>query len=461
MHRPLLWIALVALLAAAPARAQARPDVSQLDARPLSPSVRDALVYEVFPRAFSVRGDLNGVTARLDELRDLGVTLVWLMPVHEISALKRKGTLGSPYAARDYYSIDPALGTAEDLKRLVREAHARGLKVILDVALNHTGWDSVLMRRPSFYTHDAQGRIVPPVPDWADVADLNYDQPELRAYMTRLLLHWLREFELDGFRCDVAFMVPTDFWEPARAALEQVKPDVILLAEAAEPDLLVKAFDFDYAWPFHAALTDVLQGRAPASELRAVWERERARFPKGARHMLFSDNHDERRAIGRFGEGAALLASALVFTLDGVPMLYNGMEVGDTTESGAPALFERLPIFWPVAERRARFRPFYQALAALRREHPALRQGDVVWLHNSDEARIATFARRGAGEDLLVALNLSNRPFVGMVEAAGGEGLIEITPAAVRAAAADLPAALPALSLEAWGVRVFRRARPQ
>jgi glycosidase len=459
MHRRAAWIAVTAMLAAAPARAETRPDVSRLDARPLAPSVRDAVVYEVFPRVFSAAGDLNGVTAKLDELRELGVTIVWLMPVHEISAEKRKGTLGSPYAARDFYSIDPALGTAGDLKRLVREAHARGLKVILDVALNHTGWDSVLMRTPSFYSRDAQGRIASPVADWADVADLNYDQPELRAYMTRLLAHWLREFDLDGFRCDVAFMVPTDFWEQARAALEQVKPDVILLAEAAEPELLVKAFDFDYAWPFHAALTDVIQGRAPASELRAVWERERARFPRGARHMFFSDNHDERRAIARFGEGGALAASALVFTLDGVPMLYNGMEVGDTAESGAPALFERVPIFWPVAERRPRFRPFYRALAALRREHVALREGDLVWLRNSDETRLVTFARRGAGEEIVVALNLSNRAFVGTVEAAAGDGLVEVTPAALTAASAAAPAALPALSLDAWGVRVFRRPR--
>jgi glycosidase len=459
MRYPSVWRATLVLLAAAGlASAGERPDVSKLEARPLAPAVRDAVAYEVFPRAFSAKGDLNGVTARLDELRDLGATLVWLMPVHEISAAKRKGTLGSPYAARDYDSIDPGLGTSADLKRLVREAHARGLRVILDVALNHTGWDNVLMEKPSFYTHDAQGRVVSPLPDWADVADLNYDEPELRVHMTRLLVRWMTEFDLDGFRCDVAFMVPTDFWERARQALEAVKPDVILLAEAAEPELLVKAFDFDYAWPFHAALSDVLQGRAPASTLREVWEREQARFPRGARHMLFSDNHDERRALARFGEGGALVASALVFGLPGVPMIYNGMEVGDTTESGAPALFERLPIFWSIAERRPQFRPFYQALTALRRQHPALREGDLVWLRNSEETRVLTFARRSGGEEVVLAFNLSSRPFVGTVEVAGAAGLEEITPAAARLVQGDAVAALPALSLDAWAFRVFRRA---
>ena len=158
----------------------------------------------------------------------------------------------------------------------------------------------------------------------------------------------------------MAGFVPTDFWERARAELEKVKPDIVMLAEWAEPDLLVKAFDLDYAWPMHGTLTEVLTGTKPANAIRQTWEEEQRKFPRGALHMRFSDNHDERRAVARFGERGALAASALVFTLDGVPMLYNGMEVGDTTESGAPALFERLPIFWQIAERRPEFPRFYK-----------------------------------------------------------------------------------------------------
>jgi glycosidase len=183
--------------------------------------------------------------------------------------------------------------------------------------------------------------------------------------------------------------------------------------------------------------------------------------------MRFSDNHDERRAIARFGEPGALAASALMFTLDGVPMLYNGMEVGDTTESGAPALFEKLPIFWPIADRRPEFPKFYKQLLALRRSSDALRRGSLNWLRNSDESRVVTYMRRAAGEEVLVAINLSNRPFTGSVEM-GTQGAFEdITPEVAPPLPPDTPApkqaakkrevSLPSLALDAWGYRIFRR----
>lgn len=432
-------------------------DWSKEQARPVRDWVRDGVIYEIFPRAFSPEGNFRGIIAQLDRLKSLGVTILWLMPIHPIGQERKKGTIGSPYAVRDYYAINPDYGTAADLKRLVAEAHQRGMRVILDMVANHTAWDSVMMKNPDFYTRDAQGRIVPPVPDWADVADLDYNNPRLRAYMLDVLRYWVREFDIDGYRCDVAGMVPTDFWETARAELEKIKPDIVMLAEWHSPDLLVKAFDLDYSWPLHNALTDVLMGSAPATVLRATWEEERARFPRGALHMRFSDNHDERRAIARFGERGALAASALVFTLDGVPMIYNGMEVGDTTESGAPALFERQPIFWAIAERRPEFPRFYERIVALRREHAALRRGELIWLTNSDEARVVTFLRRDDKDEMLVAINFSNRPFLGTVEVAGSASFVEIAPP--LAAGRARPTALPVLSLDAYGFRLFRRAR--
>jgi cyclomaltodextrinase / maltogenic alpha-amylase / neopullulanase len=385
-------------------------------ARAVPDWVRDGVIYEIYPRAFSQQGNFNAITARLDELKDLGVTILWLMPIHPIGQEKKKGTIGSPYAVRDYYSINPDYGTTGDLKRLIHEAHARGLKVIIDIVANHTSWDSVLMKHPEFYKRDARGNITYPH-DWYDIAALNYENQELRRYMTDMLKYWLREFDLDGFRCDVAGEVPTDFWENARVELEKVKPDILMLAEAHKPELQVKAFDLDYSWPLHSALTNVLQGRAPASELRKEWEKEVQEWPRGALHMRFSDNHDERRAIARFGEPAALAASAFVFTLDGVPMIYNGMEVGDTTESGAPALFEKLPIFWAIAERRPEFRKFYREIMARRRASKALRRGTVEWIRNSDEARVVSFVRRAEGEEVLVTINFSNIPFHGTVGA--------------------------------------------
>ncbi len=420
----------------------------------MRPWVRDAVVYEIFPRAFSPEGNFEGVTRQLDRLRDLGVTVLWLMPVHPTGQERKKGTVGSPYAVRDYYAVNPDYGTKEDLKRLVSEAHRRGMKVIIDIVANHTSWDSVMMKNPDFYTRDASGKIIPPVADWADVADLNYDNPRLRAYMTDMLKFWLKEYDLDGFRCDVAGFVPTDFWEQARAELERVKPDITMLAEWDSPDLLVKAFDFDYAWPMHSALTDVLQGRR--------------KFPRGSLHMRFSDNHDERRAIARFGEPAALAASALVFTLDGVPMLYNGMEVGDTTESGAPALFERLPVFWQTAERRPEFPRFYKQMIKTRQTLSALRRGETEWLRNSDEARVVTFARRDDGEEIVVAINFSNQPFTGTIEVPAGR-FADITPdmrsplpadaAPHERAARHRVVGLPAVALDAWGWRVFIRQK--
>lgn len=213
-------------------------------------------------------------------------------------------------------------------------------------------------------------------------------------------------------------------------------------------------FDLDYAWPLHGTLSDVLMGQSPATAIRRVWEQERAKFPRGAVHMLFSDNHDERRAIARFGERGALAASALVFTLDGVPLLYNGMEAGDTTESGAPALFEKLPVFWANAERRRQFPQFYKQMISFRGDHAALRRGELEWLRNSDEQRVVTFLRRDDKEELLVAINTSNAPFSGLVEVANGASFKVVTPGSVI----DSIAGLPALSLDSWGFRIFRRA---
>lgn len=465
-----LWVAAFALLfvfisSLAPLAQgpQQKKDYSKETARTDTPAwVRNGIFYEVFPRNFSPRGDLKGVTADLDRLKRLGVNILWLMPIHPIGQEKRKGTIGSPYSIRDYYAINPDYGTAADLKELVREAHRRDMKVIIDLVANHTAWDSVMMKTPAFYTRDSAGRIVPPVADWADVADLNFDNPALRDYMLDVMKFWIREYDLDGYRADVAGFVPTDFWERARAELERMKPDIVMLAEWHEPDLLDEAFDVDYAWPFFHALSAVAMGERPATAVREAWMEEKRRFPRGSLHMRFIDNHDERRAIARIGERGVLATMALIFTLDGVPLVYNGMEAGDTAESGAPALFERLPIFWQTAERRPEFPRFFQRMIALRRAHPALQQGEVVWLRNSDEARVVSYLRRAGNEEFLVAVNLSNSPFMGTVEA-GGQ-FAEVTPdvsggdeAAAQTRAAR-PAALPALALDSWGYRIFRRA---
>jgi cyclomaltodextrinase / maltogenic alpha-amylase / neopullulanase len=457
MKRTILFILTSVLLVNLAFAQQSPPrDFSKETARVSPDWVKDAVIYEIYERQYSQKGDFNSITADLDRLKNLGVTVLWLMPIHPVGKLKAKGTVGSPYAVQDFYAINPDYGTKDDLKKLVAEAHKRGLKVIIDIVANHTSWDSVMMKTKGFHTTNDKGEIIPPVPDWADVADLNYNNPELRKYMIEMLKTWVRDYDLDGFRCDVAGFVPTDFWDQARAEVDKIKADTIWLAEWESPDLLSKAFNLDYSWENHGILTQVLQGQKPALEIRRIWMEQNAKYQKGALRMRFSDNHDERRAIARFGEKGALAAQALAFTLDGVPMIYNGMEAGDVTESGAPALFEKLPINWGFAERRPEFPKFYKAMIDLRKNSIALRRGDLTWLKNSDEARVLTFVRKSGNEELLVAINMSNQPFFGAVEALGNYE--EITPNIVDdKMKMNANSALPTLSLDAFGFRIFKR----
>lgn len=429
---------------------QTQRDFSKENARTSQEWVKDAVIYEIFPRQYSQKGDFNSITKDLDRLQNLGVTVLWIMPIHPIGELKRKGTVGSPYAVKDFYAINPDYGTSDDFKRLVAESQKRGIKVIIDIVANHTAWDSVMMKTKGFHTTNEKGEVIPPVPDWADVADLNYNNPELRKYMIEMLKFWVREYNLDGFRCDVAGFVPTDFWEQARAEVDKIKPNTIWLAEWESPDLLVKAFDLDYSWAMHSALYGVLQGRDAATKIRQTWEADKARMPKNSIIMRFSDNHDEKRAIARFGEKGALAGQALAFTLDGVPMFYNGMEVGDTTESGAPALFEKLPINWGFVERRQEFPKFYKSMIDLRRNNIALRRGDLTWLKNSDESRIVTFMRKDSTQEIVVAINMTSSPFFGSIEASGN--FEDITPNIE-----NKQVGLPSLSLDGFGFRIFRK----
>ncbi len=426
----------------APGEIEARAEPAWLDT---------AIIYEIFPRSFSTEGNLNGVTAKLDDLQKLGVKVLWLMPIHPVGQVRKKGTAGSPYAVRDYYAIDPAYGTKSDLHRLIDEAHRRGMKVIIDIVANHTSFDSVLMTHPKFYKHDTHGNVLSPY-DWTDVAALNYADPELRRYMTDMLLYWVKDFDLDGFRCDAAGEVPTDFWESARKELDRQHPGILLLAEASKPELLRTAFDLDYSWPLMATLNNVIEHGAPASSIKATLEQEQKLFPKHSMHMRVFDDHDEQRALARYGVPGSLAAAALIFTLDGVPMLYSGMEVSDPTESAAPALFESLKVWWQAGALRPQFPKFYSFIIPYREQHPALLRGHTIWVDNSEDAHIVTYLRRTAEEEVLVAVNLSSAPF---------RGTVEVSPEAWAEAQNPVfhnrQTAIPSLSLDAFEFRIFRR----
>jgi len=426
---------------------------SQETARPAPAWVRDGVVYEIFPRNFSSAGTFEGITSRLDELHEMGVSILWLMPIHPSGKLKSKGTYGSPYAVQDYYAVDPSLGTEDDLKRLVAEAHQRGMKVIIDLVANHTAWDSVLMAHPEFYKHDAHGNIIPPDPEWTDVAGLDYSNAALREYMITMLRHWIdpNGVNLDGYRCDAADRVPTDFWEQARAELVKTKPDITLFAEANSPVLMVKAFDLDYSWSELSALNKVLLDSAPATEFKRAWDADAAKFPRGTLHARISDDHDEARAVAKYGIRGALAASVLMFSLDGVPLLYNGMETGDATESGAPALFEKMPVYWHSKERPP-LREIYRGLINLRKQYPAFRNDRVIWLRNSDENDVVSLMRLDEHDEFVTVINFSNRPVVGQIEVLNASEFTPVTPAAKQT-----PPGFPLVALKGFEYRVYHR----
>ena len=459
-------LALFLLLLSSGATAQGQTDSNApVVAQHVPPWMDQAIFYEIFPRAFSPAGTLNGITGRLEDLQKLGVNVLWLMPIHPIGRTHRMGTYGSVYAVSDYYAIDPDLGTKSDFMHLVQAAHARHMRVILDEVADHTAWDSVMMSHPTFYKRDSTGKVLYPH-SWTDVAALNYADPALRKYMVDMFSYWLKTFDLDGFRCDDAGDVPTTFWDEVTAALRAIKPDVLLLAEASQPDLLRADFNIDYGWPLLETMNRVMMHGESASAVRDVMNAQVTRYPAGSWHMLVSDDHDTRRAVVRYGVQGALAASALVFTLPGAPMIYNGMEVADATPSAGPALFEKAPIFWPSGEIERAFPEFYRVMIPLRSSSPALRHGELVWLHNSDETHVVTYLRRSQEETVLVAVNLANIPFTGSIEAGMGSWKEIILNKVAQHGEAGMPTAdavvppppvaLPALSLPPFGVRVFR-----
>jgi glycosidase len=420
--------------------------------------LRSAVVYEIFPRNFSKEGDLNAITARLDELKDLGVDVLWLMPIHPVGEKMKKGSFGSPFAVRDFYAINPDYGTTNDFKRLIDEAHKRNMKLIMDIVVGQTAWDSVLMEHPDFYKKDTNGAIIPPNPAWTDVAGLNYANPEVRRYVTEMMKYWLRDFGVDGFRCDVSPTVPVDFWESARDELEKINPQVIILADAgAKPELLSKAFDVDSSWGFFYTLDMVMSSAAPFSYLKESWEHTYQQFPKGALHLRFSDIHEQPRAVARHGMDGALAAQVLMLTLDGVPLFYNGMEAGDATESADPALFEKMPVFWQSGGRPP-LRNIYRDLIKVRKQYAALYGGDVVWLQNTAAEEVVSLLRKDAKDEFLVLINLSSHRATGSVELSNAEGF-ELVKISGRPAPVD--PLLPGFSLNGYEWFIYHRTIPK
>ena len=375
-------------------------------ARPSEEWVKKGIIYEIYPRAFSKEGNFAGIEKKLPELKNLGVTILWLMPIHPVGVEKRKGSLGSPYSIKDYYGINPEFGNMDDFNRLVKSAHRLGFRIIIDLVANHTSWDSKMFKEhPEWFTKDSTGTFVPPVADWSDVVDLNYDNTQLRRYMIEMLKYWVRDTGLDGFRCDVAEMVPTDFWNDARAALDSIKP-IVMLSEGQYPEHHLKAFDLTYSWNMYGTTAAVLKGEKSAAEFDSVLAREAAAYPKGSIRMRFSSNHDEnawdKPDVEKFGRDGAMLAAVLVNTIPGVPLLYNGQEAGNSITLG---LFEKFEIDWTKGNE---FKEFYTKLFSIRRKNPSLSVGAYQSVKNDQSGKVYSFIRTSEKNSVLVMLNFSD-----------------------------------------------------
>jgi glycosidase len=367
---------------------------------------KNAVIYEVNVRQFTPEGTFNAFAAHLPRLKELGVDILWFMPITPIGEINRKGSLGSYYSVKDYRGINPEFGTMEDFRNLVAQAHELGMYVILDWVANHTAWDNYLVEQhPEWYAKNENGEMISPF-DWTDVVQLDYNQPGLRDYMVDALKFWVTEANVDGFRCDVAEMVPTDFWNRARAELDQIKP-VFMLAEAEVPEHHEYAFDMSYGWEFHHIMNNIAKGTMNADNIKEYLTKEAGRFPANAYRMQFITNHDENSWNGtvfeRLGDAVETMA-VLSYTIPGMPLIYSGQEAGLDKRL---LFFEKDEIDWT----NIRFQEFYTKLNKIKKDNPALwngmHGGKIEIIDNTDSENIFSFIRELEGNKLLVLMNLS------------------------------------------------------
>ena len=352
---------------------------------------RNAVIYEVNTRQFTPQGTFKAMQAHLPQLKELGVDILWFMPIHPISEEGRKGGLGSYYAVRDYKGVNPEFGSIDDFRDIVNEAHKLGMKVIIDWVPNHSGRDNAWVKNhPDWYARNEKGEMFGPY-DWTDVYKFDYSNPEMRAAMTDAMAFWLREADIDGFRCDVAGEVPVDFWNENRPALEKVKSDIFMLAEAPDPELMEHAFDMDYNWPMKDLWSAIAATSGQytfkdangnlkefpekhAADIYVELDREAATYPGDSFLMNMITNHDLNSWEGTEFERLGNLQQAfavLMYTLPGMPLIYTGQEVG----------LDRAFEFFvkdqaPDWNSNPATRQFYQTLNKLRHDQKALALGN-------------------------------------------------------------------------------------
>ncbi|MDO7850583.1 alpha-amylase family glycosyl hydrolase [Hymenobacter convexus] len=439
--RLLLYLLLLECLWGGCKQPSPEPPASEANISPLPAlSARDAVLYEVFVPDFSAAGTFDGMLPRLDSLQKLGVNTLWLMPLHP--------THNSPYAVDDYGAVNRELGDLAAFDRLVAAAHQRGLRVLLDWVANHTSYyHPWVQQHPDWYTRDANGQIVHPNPQWTDVADLNYNRPELRQAMTAAMKTWVTGHAIDGFRCDAADLVPDDYWQAAIAELRQANPNLFFLAEGSQTSHYAAGFQLTFGWDFYNALQRVVINQAPTATLAAAHAAELQNVPAGSYRLRFTTNHDEVQQgtpAARFGsEAAARAAYVATLAFGAAPLLYNGQEAGDPAQLNSPT---RTPIRWnndPTAG------PFYRGLLRVYNDQPALRYGLVEYF---DQAPGAVVVRHRLGaQEVLVLVNLRSSavsvPLPAVSQGAAWTNSLTRT-------AVGSPAAVP---LAAYGYAVWQR----
>jgi glycosidase len=365
------------------------------------PDTRDIIMYEINERAFSQSGDFNGIIQRLDSIKALSVNVIWLMPIHPIGEIN---TVNSPYCVKNYLEVNPEFGSLTDLKKLVKEAHKRDIAVIMDWVANHTAWDNPWISNTSWYTQ-VNGEIIHPAgTNWLDVADLNYNNVEMRQAMISAMKYWIEDIYIDGFRCDAADWIPFDFWKQAIDSLEAI-PDrkLILVAEGARTDHFTAGFQMNYAWDFYNQLKNVFAGQG-ANLLFLTNNVEYNGIPSGKHKLRFTTNHDESAwdatPMTLFnGEKGAIAASVITIYLGGVPMIYGSQEVG--RENTVP-FFSNSPIDWT---QHPEMLSTYKELLAYFNQSETLKTGTLSSYPHSD---IVSFKKTSGTEEILVLVNVRN-----------------------------------------------------
>ncbi|AZQ43533.1 alpha-amylase family glycosyl hydrolase [Nonlabens ponticola] len=404
----------------------------------LHADMENAIIYEANIRQYSPEGTFAEFTKDIPQLKELGVEVIWLMPIFPISEKNRKAEgnllvedikdpeerkkyLGSYYAVADYEKINPDLGTDEDLQQLIDTAHENGMYVILDWVANHTGWDNWwINEHPEYYTKNDAGEVIHPAgTDWTDTADLNYENQELRTAMSNAMKYWVSKFNIDGYRCDVANMVPTDFWNKNNAELREMKP-VFMLAESNQADLFEEAFDMGYNWGLHHIMNDLAQGETDVNELDEYMMAMDTTYQKDDYFMNFVTNHDENSWNGSVKErmgNASEAMLAMSYAVPGMPLIYSGQEYG---------MDKRLKFFEKdsIPKQKGKVWESMKKLTELKSNNPALHGGrnaaDYQRLETNDDDNIYAFQRSKDGNKIMYVANLSEEPVsVGLMSVSG------------------------------------------